>query len=56
MVTTPLPSDFNEFLKLLNKHDVRYLLVGGYAVGYHGHVRGTADMDVWIDRAGQNPE
>jgi len=26
------------------------LLVGGYAVGYHGHVRGTADIDIWIDR------
>ncbi len=56
MATTPLPSDFSEFLKLLNKHDVRYLVVGGHAVGYHGHVRGTANMDVWIDRAGQNPE
>ena len=55
MDTTPLPSDFSEFLKLLNKNDVRYLLVGGHAVGYHGHVRGTADMDIWVDRTGENP-
>ena len=56
MGTIPLPSDFSEFLKLLNKNEVRYLLVGGYAVGYHGHVRGTADMDIWIDRADDNPQ
>ena len=43
-----LPADFKEFLKLLNEDDVRYLLIGGYAVGYHGYPRATADMDVWI--------
>jgi len=36
-------------LKLLNKHNVEYILVGGYAVGYHGYPRATADMDIWID-------
>jgi hypothetical protein len=30
-----LPLDFKEFLKLLNEKSVRYLLIGGYAVGYH---------------------
>jgi hypothetical protein len=34
-------------LKLLNAHKVEYLLIGGYAVGYHGYPRATADMDVW---------
>ena len=43
-----LPSDFKEFLKLLNVHQVEYLLVGGYAVGFHGYPRATADMDIWI--------
>ena len=56
MDTTPLPSDFSEFLKLLNKNDVRYLLVGGHAVGYYGHVRGTAGMDIWVDGTGENPD
>jgi hypothetical protein len=32
-----LPPDFKEFLKLLKEHEVRYLLIGGYAVGYHGY-------------------
>jgi hypothetical protein len=43
-----LPLDFKEFLKLLNGKNVRYLLIGGYAVGYHGYPRATGDMDVWI--------
>ncbi|VGO14521.1 hypothetical protein PDESU_03083 [Pontiella desulfatans] len=43
-----LPDDFKEFLKLLNAHEVEYLLIGGYAVGYHGYPRTTADMDVWV--------
>ena len=43
-----LPPDFKEFLKLLKEHDVRYLLIGGYAVGYHGYARATEDMDIWV--------
>ncbi len=48
MATILLPSDFKEFLKLLNAHQVEYLLIGGYAVGYHGYPRATADMDIWV--------
>jgi hypothetical protein len=44
----PLPADFKEFLQLLNEHDVGYLLIGGYAVAYHGYPRATVDMDIWI--------
>lgn len=47
-MNTLLPPDFREFLNLLNAHRVEYLLVGGYAVGYHGYPRATVDMDVWI--------
>lgn len=54
MATIPLPPDFNEFLKLLNNRDVRYLLIGGYAVNFHGYVRATADMDIWIERTLSN--
>jgi len=43
-----LPSDFREFLKLLNANGVEYLLIGGYAVGYHGYPRATNDIDIWI--------
>ncbi len=51
-----LPSDFKEFLKLLNSHRVEYLLVGGYAVGYHGYPRATGDMDLWVAIRQNNAE
>lgn len=43
-----LPEDFRDFLKLLNKHQVEYLLIGGYAVFYHGYPRATEDIDFWV--------
>lgn len=49
-----LPQDFSEFVKLLNEHSVRYLIVGGYAVGFHGHTRYTKDLDVWIESTEEN--
>ena len=56
MDTTLFPPDFKEFLQLLNSHNVEYLLVGGYAVGYYGYPRATADMDIWINTAPENVE
>lgn len=56
MATIPLPPDFSAFLKLLNTHKVKYLLIGGYAVGYHGYVRATADMDIWAKKDKPNAE
>ena len=49
MDTIHLPQDFKDFLKLLNSHKVKYLLIGGFAVGYYGYPRATGDMDIWID-------
>jgi len=54
MAMTSLPEDFKDFLKLLNFHKVDYLLIGGYAVGYHGYPRATADMDIWIGISKEN--
>ena len=48
MAIMNLPPDFREFLRLLNAHQVEYLLIGGYAVAYHGYPRATAEMDIWI--------
>jgi hypothetical protein len=45
MATMRLPDDFSEFLRLLDVHGVEYLLVGGYAVGFHGYPRATQDLD-----------
>jgi hypothetical protein len=44
-----LPEEYREFLALLHAKRVRYMLVGGYAVVYHGYPRVTFDMDVWVD-------
>ncbi|MDE2705635.1 MAG: hypothetical protein OXI35_11240 [Gemmatimonadota bacterium] len=43
-------------MKLLNSHRVEYLLVGGYAVGYHGYPRATGDMDLWVAIRQNNAE
>ena len=54
MVKMQLPEDFKEFLKLLNSNNIKYLLIGGYAVGYHGYPRATVDMDIWISIDAEN--
>lgn len=44
-----LEKDFVDFVELLNKHGVDYMVVGGYALAFHGEPRTTGDMDIWID-------
>lgn len=51
---TRLQADFKEFLRSLNAQRVEYLLIGGYAVGFHGYPRATVDLDVWIKRSKEN--
>ncbi|MES2328653.1 MAG: DUF6036 family nucleotidyltransferase [Bacteroidota bacterium] len=46
--------DFRDFLSALNKQEVRYLLVGGFAVILHGYARTTGDMDIWVERTPEN--
>jgi hypothetical protein len=46
--------DFRDFIQALNKHDVQYMLVGGYAVILHGYRRVTGDMDIWVNRTKVN--
>jgi len=41
--------DFEDFLELLHRHDVRYLIVGGLAFIYHAKPRFTKDIDIWLD-------
>ncbi len=56
MAIINLPADFKEFLRLLDTNRVEYLLVGGYAVAFHGYPRSTADMDIWIAIHPENAE
>jgi len=46
--------DFKEFIELLIKNKAEYLIVGGYAVGIHGHPRYTGDLDIWLNPTLQN--
>jgi len=48
--------DIREFLALLHKRRVRYLIVGGEAVIYYGHARLTGDVDFFYDRESANAE
>lgn len=40
----------------MNANRVKYLLIGGYAVAYHGFPRATGDMDIWVDMEKTNAE
>ena len=46
--------DFKEFIQSLNDNQVRYLVVGGYAVALHGYPRYTQDIDIWIELSLEN--
>ena len=43
-----LNRDFQEFLRSFVRNDVRFLIIGGYALAAHGHPRYTKDLDVWV--------
>lgn len=49
-----LEKDFIEFLELCNQHEVRYLVIGGYAVSIHGYPRYTKDLDICIELSKEN--
>ena len=48
MVRRQLPEDFKDFIKFMNSNDVKYLLIGGWAVGLYGYPRATKDIDFLI--------
>jgi hypothetical protein len=48
--------DFQDFLKLLNDHRVEYMVVGGYAVAFHGYPRFTKDIDIFYRSSAENAE
>jgi hypothetical protein len=46
--------DFKELLSVFNEHRVKYLIVGGYAVGIHAQPRATKDLDVFVEPTAEN--
>lgn len=51
-----LNKDFREFIESLNANRVKYLIVGGYAVGMHGYPRYTKHLDIWLLVSEENAE
>lgn len=49
MAKIKLAADFNDFLKLCLQNEVRFMVIGGYAVIHHSRPRYTGDLDLWID-------
>ncbi len=49
-----LNDEFLLFLKCAAGNNLRYMLIGGYAVNYYGYARNTSDMDVWIAPTNEN--
>ena len=49
------PEDFYaKLIGLINKHNVEFLIVDGYAVIAHGYIRATTDMDIWVNTTKDN--
>ena len=49
-----LPPEFKRLLSALSSKEVDYLVVGGYAVIFHGYVRTTGDLDIWVALNSEN--
>lgn len=54
MSGTELPADFADLFQCLNEAGADYMLVGGYAVMIHGHLRMTQDLDIWVRATDEN--
>lgn len=51
-----LQKDLRAFIELLNAEEVKYLIVGGYAVAFHGHPRYTGDIDFFVEPSSANAQ
>ncbi len=48
--------DFQDFIELLNKFQVKYMIVGAHALAFHGKPRHTGDLDIWIQPSDENSD
>jgi len=51
-----LNEDYKEMLQILLENDVKFLIVGAYAMGIHGYPRATGDVDIWVEASIENSE
>ena len=55
-MSVDLAKDFRDLLRAFVDHEVRFLIVGAYALAAHGRPRATGDLDVWVETAATNAE
>lgn len=51
-----LNEDYKDMLRALSEEKVKFLLVGAYALGAHGYLRSTLDIDIWIMPSPENAD
>ena len=56
MARIKLAADFKDFLSLCLSHEVRFMIIGGYAVVHYSRPRYTGDLDLWVDASKDNAE
>ncbi len=49
-----LNEDYKEMLQILLNNEVKFLVVGAYAMGAHGYPRATGDFDIWVETSAEN--
>lgn len=49
-----LEPDFLDFIDLLNKYEVEYMIVGAHALAFFGRPRNTGDLDIWVNSSKEN--
>jgi len=54
MARIKLAKDFKDFLSLFLSHEVRFLVIGGYAVVHHSRPSYTGNLDLWVDPSAAN--
>ncbi len=51
-----LNEDYKEMLQILLNNEVRFLIVGAYAMGVYGYPRATGDFDIWVEASEENSQ
>jgi hypothetical protein len=51
-----IQKDFKELLELFNGHNVEYIIIGAYALAYHGAPRFTGDIDIFVHPSSENAQ
>ncbi len=45
---------YKKHIEVFNNHNVEYMIVGAFSVNFHGYVRATMDMDIWVGKSERN--